>query len=925
MTIGGMRWRMPLVVTAALAGVYLLGTWALLFSPSSSLAFWWPAGGVAVALVAVAPRPWWPWLAVGVALASAAANVTGGRPWDVAVCFGITNAAEAAVAGLMLKRPSGRIIELEELSDFVRLVAATLAGAAVIASGAAVTVFALDSGEPLFVFRNAFTSHAAATLVIVPVVMTWRLRKGVARRPEQVLQVAVAAAVTAVVFLPLGSYPLTFSTLPVMVWAALRLAPRTVALELLGMSVAAIVITARDRGPFSVAGGIAIPADLSAPLVQGYILCITLVALPLTLAIAQRTRMLELLAERERLFRRNFTESLTGMLLLARRGDRLEIIDANDTARDLLEDDTDPVVGRYLDRVLAQPETVRSATQSIIEGGLDGWRGQVELEHRPGSRVEVAVSQLSLGDESTFAAQLLDVTPLHEALARTQAAERLTSVTLDTARCLILLTDLDGVVLRVNEATTALTGFTEQQILGHPVWASLVPEDQVEATRQLFADVTGLPGTRETDVRTASGDPLRVVWNTDLVRDDDDRARYVVMTGVDVTAERLTAGLMANLFQAGISTAIIGIDSNGLITLINSGAESLLGHSSEELHGMPFVDLLDPEQLAERTAGAESGWEALTQTLGGALESQLSDWTWIGAGGTRRTVSMTITGSDGFGRHAGYLVVGRDVSEQRHSQVMLMAALEKERMAADRLRQLDAAKNEFVSTVSHELRTPVTSIVGYTEMLADGSAVEPDPLQVPLLDTIARNGERLIALCNDLLVLAGVDSGSAVWERTVVDLRQVTRHAEDSLRPLMRDRDLTVTFEVPDRPVKVLGDTIQLERVALNLLSNAVKFTADSGRVTTRLQALDGEALLVVEDTGIGIPAAEQEELFQRFFRASSAQQLAIQGTGLGLSIVAGIVTAHGGRIGVDSDLGRGTTFTVRLPLHEYDGSMADR
>ena len=106
---------------------------------------------------------------------------------------------------------------------------------------------------------------------------------------------------------------------------------------------------------------------------------------------------------------------------------------------------------------------------------------------------------------------------------------------------------------------------------------------------------------------------------------------------------------------------------------------------------------------------------------------------------------MTLSGGGSeFGPQAGYLVVGRDVTEQRHSQVMLMAALEKERTASERLRQLDAAKNEFVSTVSHELRTPVTSIVGYTELLADGSPVEPDPQQVPLLDTIARNGHRLI-------------------------------------------------------------------------------------------------------------------------------------------------------------------------------------
>jgi signal transduction histidine kinase len=104
--------------------------------------------------------------------------------------------------------------------------------------------------------------------------------------------------------------------------------------------------------------------------------------------------------------------------------------------------------------------------------------------------------------------------------------------------------------------------------------------------------------------------------------------------------------------------------------------------------------------------------------------------------------------------------------------------------------------------------------------------------------------------------------------------------------------------------------------VMLNLLSNAVKFTPDQGRVMTRLWLEDGEARLTVADSGIGIPQEEQDALFQKFFRSSTAQAMAIQGTGLGLSIVAGIVAAHGGRIGVDSRLGEGSTFSVRLPLH---------
>ena len=910
-----------MATAAALAGVYLLGIWAVWFTPQAgSIAFWWPAAGVSVGLIAMAPRSWWPMLAVGIAVASFAANLTGGRTPLLSSAFGVANAAEAVVAGLMLKGATGRLVQLVDLKDFTRLVRAALAGALVLSLLATSTIAVTGEGPFRGTFRNLLTSHAAATLVIVPVAMTWHLRTGIAGRREYAAQISLMSVATLAAFGPEHSLPVVFVTLPFLVWAALRLDPRTVTLEALAVALATVLLTADGRGPFGDTGeGGVIPLHLAPPLVLGFILTNAFIALPLTLAITQRSRALAALSEREGLFRRNFTESLTGMLLLAQRGDRLEIIDANDTARELLDEPGRSVVGRYLDRILTQSTALRGATQTMLAGDLDGWRGHVGIAYRPDSHVDVAISQISDGSEATFSAQLLDVTALHQSLARTVAAERLTNSLLDTARCIMMMTDMTGRVIRVNQATTLLTGFSEEQILGHPLWDTIVVERRVDAVREMFASGDGddISGTQETDVRTTTGAPLRVIWSTELVHDEDGTPRYAVLTGVDVTAERASAGLMANLFQAGISTAIIGLDAHGLIRVLNSGAESLLGYTSDEMRERSFTELLDEQELLERTGeSGQSAWSTLTSTLTDGTESKARDWTWLSAQGRRRTVEMTICGGGGeFGPQAGFLVLGRDVTEQRHGQMMLMAALEKERMAADRLRQLDTAKNEFVSTVSHELRTPVTSIVGYTEMLADGSPVAPDPAQVPLLDTIARNGARLITLCNDLLALAGLDTGGTVWDRGTVDLCVLTRHSEESIRPLVRDRKLSMSFDMPETPVPVLGDSVQLERVMLNLLSNAVKFTPDGGSITTRVWADADEACVVITDTGIGIPTEEQDALFQKFFRASTAQAMAIQGTGLGLSIVAGIIAAHGGRIGVESASGSGSSFTVRLPL----------
>ena len=170
-------------------------------------------------------------------------------------------------------------------------------------------------------------------------------------------------------------------------------------------------------------------------------------------------------------------------------------------------------------------------------------------------------------------------------------------------------------------------------------------------------------------------------------------------------------------------------------------------------------------------------------------------------------------------------------------------------------------------------------------------------------------------MINDLLMLSGLDSETVQWRHDPVDLATTVGPIEDAIRPLLNGRSLTFVVDRPPSMVPVLGDRAQLERVMINLLSNAVKFTEDGGTVGFAVGIEDDHAVITVRDTGIGIPADEQGELFQRFFRSSTAQVRQIQGTGLGLSIVQAIVAGHGGTIDVQSGHLQGSTFTVRIPL----------
>ncbi|MBB6627766.1 PAS domain-containing protein [Nocardioides sp. KIGAM211] len=230
------------------------------------------------------------------------------------------------------------------------------------------------------------------------------------------------------------------------------------------------------------------------------------------------------------------------------------------------------------------------------------------------------------------------------------------------------------------------------------------------------------------------------------------------------------------------------------------------------------------------------------------------------------------------------------------------------------LSELDRARSDFVSSVSHELRTPLTTVLGYTEVLLSGAAGPLTDQQTGMLLRIEQNGDRLLALLEDLLTLSRIEAGSFRIERREVDLVATVARAVRTTSPLLDGRRLGLTVSTDRIAVKVPGDAEQLERVVVNLLSNAVKFTPDGGQISVSVEGDDHGGTVHVTDTGMGVPAEDHEQLFTRFFRSSTAYDRAIPGTGLGLSIVKSIVDGHGGAVSVRSAPARGSRFSVRLP-----------
>ena len=221
-------------------------------------------------------------------------------------------------------------------------------------------------------------------------------------------------------------------------------------------------------------------------------------------------------------------------------------------------------------------------------------------------------------------------------------------------------------------------------------------------------------------------------------------------------------------------------------------------------------------------------------------------------------------------------------------------------------------KDEFVASVSHELRTPLTSIVGYVHLLQEREDLAPDVQRQ--LAVVGRNADRLQRLVADLLHTAQVDEGPLQVVRTRSDLARIVRDAAVAATPSAEAAGIRLEVRAPER-LELLVDAQRMAQVVDNLLSNAIKYSPGGGEVCVRLLVDGNRVELSVRDTGIGIESADRDRLFTRFFRARHAEEQSIQGVGLGLSIARSIVESHGGRIVVDSEIGAGSTFRIRLPL----------
>jgi signal transduction histidine kinase len=237
----------------------------------------------------------------------------------------------------------------------------------------------------------------------------------------------------------------------------------------------------------------------------------------------------------------------------------------------------------------------------------------------------------------------------------------------------------------------------------------------------------------------------------------------------------------------------------------------------------------------------------------------------------------------------------------------------------EKSRQIEAAnrhKSEFLANMSHELRTPLNAIIGFSEVLGERLFGELNEKQAEYTQDILSSGRHLLSLINEILDLSKVEAGRMELELAAFDLPLAIDNARTFVRERATRHGITLDVSVDERLGEYVGDERKIKQILLNLLSNAVKFTPEGGRIRINARQSNSAVEISVTDTGIGISLEDQARIFEEFRQVGSDYEHKREGTGLGLTLAKKFVELHGGRIWVESEVGKGSTFTFSLPIH---------
>jgi two-component system, OmpR family, phosphate regulon sensor histidine kinase PhoR len=408
---------------------------------------------------------------------------------------------------------------------------------------------------------------------------------------------------------------------------------------------------------------------------------------------------------------------------------------------------------------------------------------------------------------------------------------------------------------------------------------------------QMFA--TRVQRLKNFSRRVAEGDfrPLASEDSRDELADLGDAlnetARQMEMEIRQLSGERNRSSAILRSMVEGVAV----IDAQERLVFCNRAFSEILNLDSSSVEGRPLIELVRISELVGLIRRALQGEEGLQSDIATGIVQQ-------------RSFAVTAAPVNALDAVAG---VGSGVAEKPSGAVVVLHDVTE-------LRRLERVRQDFVANVSHEFKTPLTAIQGFAETLLAGALEDPNNNK-RFLEIIRDHAARLARLTDDLLKLARIEAGKLEIEYVPVGLTELIEACAETTLLKASRKQITLVIDIPPGLPPVRGDAGLLRDVLQNLLDNAIQYTPVGGKILVNATAAAREAVISVADNGIGIPLAEQERIFERFYRVDAARSREAGGTGLGLSIAKHIVEAHAGRLWVESAVGSGSRFSFSVPL----------
>ena len=505
-----------------------------------------------------------------------------------------------------------------------------------------------------------------------------------------------------------------------------------------------------------------------------------------------------------------------------------------------------------------------------------------------------------------------------ELLSQSEALERghaLFRSLVETAGSAIIGLDSNGCVFEWNREAESLFGVSRADALGRNYADAFVTPEHRDRMRGGIASVLAGRPTRNLvgPVRNPNGERHAVLWNiTPLRAGAAEPVHGLIAAGLDITEREASDERFRMLFERSTDAHML-YDAEGIIDCNDATLQMLRVDSIERLAGRRPSELSPIRQPDGRLSVVVAGQMRERARITG---HHRFEWTHRRDDGSEFQVEATLTPLRLHGRSV-LLAVWHDITERKAVELAL-------RLAKDAAESANRTKSEFVTRMNHELRTPLSAIIGFSRALLRGKSGPLTPDATLYAERILDNGMHLLSLINQILDVAKIEAGRMEIERETVAVDVLVNETLAMLESTAEAKGLTLRRELPAHIAPLVTDAGKLRQILINLVGNAIKFTAVGEvlvRVTTDPDT--GHARdIVVRDTGMGIPADRQSKIFEPFEQGDSSMRRQYGGTGLGLSIVTTFAKLIGATVEVESEVGVGTTFTIRLPAPRLSGAV---